>query len=110
MHELSTAIDNVCIVESVLKARSALKSSLASLPQPQLQEDKCTSPSQPSGVTLKGYGCVQSHTPNKLPPSEETDVHKLHFEPVVSEDEIKLHQALIDELEWNALRRRRNDK
>ena len=110
MHELSTAIDNVCIVESVIKARSALKSSLASLPQPQLQEDKCTSPSQPSGVTLKGYGRAQSHTPNKLPQSEETDVHKLHFEPVVSEDEIKLHQALIDELEWNALRRRRNDK
>ena len=107
MHELSTAIDNVCIVESVLKARSALKSSLANLPQPQLQEDKCSSPSEPSGVTLKNYGHAQSHTLNQ---SEETDVHKLHFEPVVSEDEIKFHQALIDELEWNALRRRRTDK
>ena len=65
MHELSTAIDNVCMVNSVLKARSALKSSLASLPQPQLPEDKCTSPSEPSKVTL-GYGHAQSHTPIKI--------------------------------------------
>ena len=109
MHELSTAIDNVCIVNSVLKARSALKSSLASLPQPQLPEDKCTSPSEPSRVTL-GYGHAQSHTPTKIPQSEEMDVHTLHFEPVVSEDEMKLHQALMDELEWNVLRRRKTVK
>ena len=109
-NELSIAIDNVCMVNSVLNARSALKSSLASLPQLQLPEDKCTSPSEPSRVTL-GYGHAQSHTPTEIPQNElETDVHTLHFEPVVSEDEMKLHQALIDELEWNALRRRKNGK
>ena len=106
---LTSAIDDVC-VGSVVKARSALKSSLASLPQLQQLEDqeaRCASPSEPSRVTLESFApasSVRSPTPDKVAKTGQT--HKLHFEPVVSEGEVKLQQGLIDELEWNALRRR----
>ena len=106
---LTSAIDEAC-AGSVIKARSALKSSLASLPQLQqleYQETSCASPSEPSRITFESFApasSVKSHTPDKVAKPEGT--HKLHFDPVVSEGEVKLQQGLIDELEWNALRRR----